>query len=331
MKKIDLENHFYDACVREALIERTTPPYFSEEENTLYWTETINMPPGFVYPLLLEVADKRKEEMEANGVTTAVLSSSPGPEQLEIKKSIEVCQKSNETIYEVTKKYPGLYLGSAVLPVNDTEAACKELEKCVKEYGFVAWQAHSNFGDTAPDEERYWPIFQKAAELGIYVYLHPQVPDDRRTRNCGFMVAAPMLGFTQDTMTTVTKLMLSGMLDEIPDTKLVLGHLGEAIPFLLARMDNGVQVELNPFVRAQHPLRYYFEHNIMVTTSGNMSPEAFECTKSVLGIDRICFASDYPYANMAKVKEFHDELSLTQKEREKLFYQNAEEMLGIPL
>ncbi|MCC8142331.1 MAG: amidohydrolase family protein [Lachnospiraceae bacterium] len=267
--------------------------------------------------------------MEANGITTAVLSSSPGPEQLEVKKSIEVCAKTNETLYELTKQYSGLYLGSAVLPVNDTDAACRELERCVKGYGFVGWHVHSNFGDTAPDEERYWPIFQKAAELGIYVYLHPQVPDDRRTRNCGFMVAAPMLGFTQDTMTTVTKLMLSGMLDEIPNTRLVLGHLGEAIPFLMARMDNRVQVELDPFVRAKHTLRYYFEHNIMVTTSGNLSIEAFKCTKNVLGIDRICFGTDYPYENPTEVMEFHDELPLSRKEREKLFYQNAEEKLGI--
>lgn len=329
MRKIDLENHFYDQCVIDALVERKEPPFCTDDNRIIQWTQTIDMPQEKVLPLLLEISEERKSKMEKAGITTAVISCSPGPEQLEPEKSIEVCRKTNDALYQVTQKYPGLYLGSAILPVNDVDEACRELERCVKEYGFVAWHTHSNYGKTSPDELMYRPIFKKAAELGIYVYVHPQLPDSERMGDYGFTLAGPGLGFTVDTMTTLTKMVVSGLFDDIPDIKVVLGHLGEAIPFLLDRMDNRLSFLPNPHIKSKNTLRYYFEHNIMVTTSGNMSKEAFECAKKVLGIDHICFGSDYPYENIDDMMEFLDEVPMNQKEREMMFGLNAVEKLGI--
>ncbi len=329
MKKIDLENHFYTQDLMDALKERTDPPYATPDDN-IFWTKYLEMPVGMMLPKLYDLAEGRLKDMKDNGITAAVISSSAGPEQLDTAKSIEVCASMNKALYEVTKKYPGVFYGSAILPVNDTDAACAELEKCVKEYGFVAWHTHSNYGATAPDEEQYWPIFCKASELGVYVYLHPQVPDDPRTRNSGIAVASATLGFTQDTMTTVVKLLVSGLLDDLPDLKIVLGHYGEAIPFLLERMDNRLFYVPNPYYHAKHNLKYYFEHNIWVTTSGNMSKAAFNCTKETLGMDKICFATDYPYEDLPETMTFLDNIPLTVNEREELFYKNAVEGLGIP-
>ncbi len=331
MKKIDLENHFYTQDLMDALGERTAVPYYRVEDDEIFWTDTVSMKQGKFLLLLLDMVEGRKKVMDENGIEAAVLSCSPGAEQLDTAKSVEVCAKINETLYEVTKQYPGVFYGSAMLPVNDVDAACAELEKCVKEYGFVSWQTHSNYGLTSPDEEPYWPIFKKAMELGVYVYIHPQIPDDRRTRGCGFTLAAPTLGFTMDTITTTIKLLVSGLLDELPDLKIVLGHLGESIPFLLERMDNRLFAIPNSFIRAQHKLKYYFEHNILVTTSGNMSKDAFVCTQNVLGMDKICFASDYPYEDVPEMMQFLDDIPLTQKDREAMFYKNAVEQLKIPL
>ncbi len=329
MKKIDLENHFYTQSLIDAFAERTEPPYRTPD-NEIFWTETISMKQGKFLPLLLDMAEGRKKLMDEQGITAAVLSSAPGAEQLDTAKSIEVCASINETLYEVTKQYPGVFYGSAMLPVNDADAACAELEKCVKEYGFVSWHTHSNYGLTSPDEEAYWPIFKKAAELGVYVYIHPQVPDDRRTRGCGFTLAAPTLGFTMDTITTTIKLLVSGLLDEVPGTKIVLGHLGESIPFLLERMDNRLFAIPNAYIRCKHKLKYYFENNIWVTTSGNMSKDAFVCTQNVLGTDRICFATDYPYEDVPDMMRFLDDIPLTKTEREEMYYKTAVEQLGIP-
>lgn len=329
MIKIDFENHFYDMSVIDALVARKEPPFCTADHSMIQWTDTVEMPQEKLLPLLLEIGDARKEKLGKNGVTTAIISCSPGPEQLDVPESIAVCRETNKALYELTKRYPGFYLGSAILPVNDPEEACRELEKCVKEYGFVAWHTHSNYGKHSPDEEMYRPIFKKAAELGIYVYVHPQLPDDEKIGDYGFTLAGPGLGFTIDTITTLTKMAVSGLFDEIPDLKVVLGHLGEAIPFLLDRMDNRLTFIPNPKIRSKQSLKYYFEHNIMVTTSGNMSPEAFRCAKKVLGADHICFGSDYPYEDIDAMTEFLDAVPMTQEEREKIFYKNAMEKLNI--
>ena len=329
MLKIDLENHFYDQSVINALAERTEPPYCTSDHSSIQWTNLIDMPQEKLLPLLLDVGEMRKKKMEKNGISTAVISCSPGPEQLDLPQSIDVCRKTNTALYELTKRYPGLYLGSAILPVNDPQEACKELEKCAKEYGFVAWHTHSNYGKHSPDEELYRPIFKKAAELGIYVYIHPQLPDDDKIGMYGFTLAGPGLGFTIDTITTLTKMVVSGLFDDIPDLKVVLGHLGEAIPFLLDRMDNRLTFIPNSKIKSKQTLRYYFEHNILVTTSGNMSPEAFQCTKSVLGADHICFGSDYPYEDIDLTTKFLDEVPMSQEERETIFFKNAINKLHI--
>jgi predicted TIM-barrel fold metal-dependent hydrolase len=193
----------------------------------------------------------------------------------------------------------------------------------VKELGFVAWHTHSNYGDSYPDEPKYRPLFAKAAELGIYVYLHPQLPNIKRLLDLGFTFAGPGVGFTVDTTITILRMIATGLFDEIPNLKVVLGHLGEGIPFLLDRIDNRMNFLPNPKLSNKQLPSYYFKNNIMVTTSGNMSPEAFQCTKDVLGIDRILFGSDHPFESAVDMVKFVDNLVLTDEERALLYYKNA--------
>ncbi|WP_404900546.1 amidohydrolase family protein [Priestia filamentosa] len=329
MKTIDFENHFYDQNFIDFLSQKQEPPFYNPENKVLSWTGTVNMPQDVLLPQLLEVAEERSRLMKEQGIDVTVLSSSPGLEQIEVEESIEICRKTNDTLGNIIKRYPNQYLGSAVLPVKNPEIACEELERCVKEYGFVSWHTHSNYGETAPDDKIYRPIFKKAAELGVYVYLHPQLPTGNRTDGYGFTVAGPGLGFTLDTITTITRMIVSGLFDELPNLKVVLGHLGEGIPFLLERMDNRIKFLPNPLIKCKEDISYYFKHNILVTTSGNMCEYAFACAKGVLGIDNILFGSDYPYESLPDMMNFLSDLPLTDVEREKLFYKNAVEKLGI--
>ncbi|NCB62579.1 MAG: amidohydrolase [Clostridia bacterium] len=330
MKRIDLENHFYDQCLIDALSRRLEPPRYLPSDDLIQWTDAIGMPQGKLLETLLEVGEERLALMERRGITHAVLSCSPGAEQLDAAESITVCRATNAALYELSKRYPGRVFGSAILPVKDIDAAVEELTRCVSEYGFVAWHTHSNYGATAPDHPRYRPLFQKAAELGVYVYLHPQLPEGERYEGYGFTFAGPGLGFTVDTVTTLLRMVVSGLLDDIPGLKLVLGHLGEGLPFLMERIENRIKFLPNPLLRCKKALSYYFKHHIWVTTSGNMSQEAFRCTKDVLGIDHILFASDYPFESVGDMTNFVDALPLTEEERTKLYYQNAETILGIP-
>ncbi|MCC8123122.1 MAG: amidohydrolase family protein [Oscillospiraceae bacterium] len=330
MRRIDLENHFYDQSLIEALAARKEPPYYDRAADIIHWTHDIPMPQGKLLDVLLDVSQQRLAVYDRVGIDRAVLSSSSGPEQLDPEVSIQVCRATNDAIAALIRAHPDRFSGSAILPVKTVETACAELERCVKELGFVAWHTHSNYGPTAPDQPQYRPLFQTAADLGVYVYLHPQLPETARMEGLGFAFAGPSLGFTVDTMTTLMRMILSGLFDEIPNLKVVLGHLGEGLPFLLERIDNRTRFVKSDKIRCEHDVSYYFKKNIWVTTSGNMSAEAFACTKAVLGIDRMLFGSDYPFEVADDMMTFLDHVPMTQVERSQLFCDNAVNQLAVP-
>jgi predicted TIM-barrel fold metal-dependent hydrolase len=265
--------------------------------------------------------------MDRTGITTAVISPSQGLEELDPSESVTLTRKNNDTTYALTQKYPGRYLGSAALPVKDVAASCKELRRCVNELGFVCWHTHSNYTDESVEQEKFVPIFETAAELGVYIYLHPTLPVHKDIIEYGFTFAGPAAGFTVDAYLTVMKLIVNGIFDRVPETKIVLGHLGEAIPFLLDRIDNRLHFLPNDKIKNQKKPGAYFRDNIKVTTSGNMSPAAFRCAKDVLGIENITFGSDYPYENIDEMTNYVKALDLTEDERALLFYKNAEQLM----
>ena len=328
MKLIDLEHHFYDQSTIDAMAARKGYPHYDEQADIIQWNELISMPQGLLLKRLLNVGEARVAEMDKLGITTAVVSTAQGVEDLDPSESVELAKKTNDAVYELTKRYHGRFLGSAILPSRDVEAACAEMERCVKELGFVCWHTHSNLGPESLEDEKFLPLFKKAAELGIYIYLHPTLPQMESLGQYGFTLAGPGAGFTVDTMLSVLKLIVAGVFDKVPETKLLLGHLGEAIPFLLDRIDNRLNFLPNPSLKNAHKPSYYFRNNIMVTTSGNMSPEAFACTQKVLGIENIMFGSDYPFEDPSHMVEFIESLPLSVPEREALYYKNAEKLIA---
>ena len=329
MYLIDLENHFYDRFVIETFARRDNPPYYRRGTDRITWSEQVSMPQGKLLEALLETGEGRIAKMDRLGISCAVISSAPGVENLSAEEAIAACRVENDALYALTKEFPGRYLGSAILPVQDVRAAETELRRCVSELGFVAWHTHSNYGAASPDDKRYQPLFKTAAELGVYVYLHPQLPAASRVDDLGFTVAGPGLGFTIDTMTTLTRMIVTGLFDDVPQLKMVVGHLGEALPFLLDRMTNRIKFLPNPAVKNKFDFDYYFHNNIWVTTSGNMSKAAFACTSSALGADRIIFGSDYPFEDAADMVGFIEELPLSRTDRERLYYKNAESLGAI--
>lgn len=328
MKKIDLENHFYNSYILDVLEKRTVPPCYDAKTQIFEFTQYDKVSSAAVMSPLLDI-ESRLNQMDQRGIDMAVLSCSPGPEQFDIQESIETCYMVNDELAAIIQKYPGRFLGSATLPVKDSKAACNELERCVKQYGFVSWHTHSNYLDSFPDDTVYRPIFKKAAELGTYVYLHPTYPNTPRLAGFGPAFSGAGLGYTIDTMLTLCRLIVSGIFDEMPNLKICVGHLGEALPFLLDRIDNRLNFIKSPLVIMNKGMKYYFKNNIFVTTSGNMSKEAFQCAKEVLGIDHIMYGSDYPYEPFNDMLDFLSSIPMTEDEKEKLYYKNATEKLGI--
>lgn len=327
MKLIDFEHHFYDVSTIDAMAQRQGYPRYDRQADLIHWNDKISMPQGMLLSKLLDVGGKRIELMNKTGISTAVISTAQGVEDIDPSESVELAKKVNDAVAELTVKYPGRFLGSAILPSRDIEASLIELERCVKELGFVSWHTHSNYGPNNPEEADYLELFRKASELGVYVYLHPSLPSLDRVADYGFTLAGPAAGFTVDTMLSVLLLIVNGVFDKVPDLKLLLGHLGEAIPFLMERIDNRLNFLPNAKLKNEHKPSYYFNKNILVTTSGNTSKAAFVCTKEVLGIDNILFGSDYPFESAEEMTDYIGGLDLAAGEREKLYYKNAEALL----
>lgn len=333
IKKIDLENHFYDISSVEALQARKPGdyPYYTKEDNTIHWVEGVSMCQDKFSFSLLDFAEKRLRSMDELGIEKAVLSLAPGVDTLPPSESIPACRKANEALHRVVEQYPDRFWGSAILPILDAEESVRELERCVKEFGFVMWQTHSNYGPGVdPDLPRFRPVWSKVAELGIFAYLHPTVSHQPKFNDFGYAMAAPALGFTIDTMASILRLILSGIFDELPGLKIVLGHFGEALPFLLERIDNRTCMLPNPYQKNQKLPSAYWGRNIFVTTSGNTSVPAFECTRSALGMESILLGTDYPFERMEECIDYLESCPMTEEERELLYYKNAAK-LGLTL
>ena len=337
MTRIDVENHFATEAFVGALYRNPGYPRFVDDpvtrERHVYHSPEYWQP--FGDPLverLLDLDDLRLAAMDAVGIDVAVLShTAPALEQLEPRVATALAKEANDVLAAAIDRHPGRYLGFATLAPKEPEEAVKELERCVKDLGFRGWNTHSNFGDSYLDDKTYWPVLAKAEELGVPIYLHPTFPIIPQLTTYGLALAGPSFGFGIETSIVMMRLVLSGVFDAFPKLMMVLGHYGEALPFLLARVDrsflqyhvpagSGSMPQLE-----KHPSRYLLA-NMRVTTSGNYLPAAFHCTREALGIERIMLGTDYPFEKTDEALAFLDVLGLPADEELQLFEENARQL-----
>jgi predicted TIM-barrel fold metal-dependent hydrolase len=333
MKKIDFETHFITQEWYDTLSSNPGYPRFerSAEGNLrLCYHPQAQEPYGD--PLIVKLLDVGKDriaQMDAAGIEVSIISlTAPGVEQLEPPLGTRLARNANDALAEAIDRHPDRFQGYAALAVKDTDAAVKELERAVKDLGFKGWKTHSNYGDSYLDEKRYWPILEKAAELGVPVYLHPTTPKIAEFWTYGVALAGPPFGFGLETSLAAMRLVLSGAFDAFPALRVVLGHLGEGLPFHMQRMNWAFE---RPHARADKgavvPLKHkpseYFRANFMVTTSGNYLPAAFKCTREALGMDRIMLGTDYPYEDLDECFAFLSGLGLSSEEEAALYEGNA--------
>lgn len=317
MKKIDFEAHIAGKSYGEAMSKIAPPP-----------------PKGARNPFALNL-EERIALMDQYGVQVQIASGPGGLERFDRETAIHVAQGTNDELYEMGQASDGRILGYANLIPQDVDASLKELERCKYELGFPAWNAYSNFTDTYIDEDQYFPLLQRAAELDMFVYLHPGPPSISRLNGLGPMLSKG-LGYHVDACITILRLVCKGVFDRIPNLKVFMGHMGEAMPFMLERIDSMAEQSAARKIGFdgqgpcnKHPLSYYFKNNIWITTSGNFSPSAFRCAKETIGLDRICLGTDFPIESYEQTFAFFDSLGLSDEELAKLYYQNAEEHFGL--
>lgn len=329
MQKIDFEAHFWiQEYIKSMYGNKGYPRFANEVEGRRLWYNgAVGQPfPDALLNKLLELGEKRIEDMDRCGVDVQVISiSAPGIEQLDPDLGTELARKANDTLYEVTNRYPKRIMGYAALAPRSPEAAVDELERAVTELGFKGWNLHSNFGETMLDDPACRPILRRAERLGVPVYIHPTVSQSPQLQGYGFALAGAPFGFGVDTAICLLRLIYSGIFDECPKLTIILGHLGETLPFLLKRMDWAYVRPFDPKARPKLEKRpsEYLRGNVYVTTSGNYYEPAFQCTREAMGLDRILLGTDYPYEDMEECIAFVEGLPLNEGEKELIYGGNA--------
>ncbi len=334
-RTIDFETHYVTQGWVDAMYANPGYPRLADDSarrkrRLWYWPEAFEPYGDKLLDRLLDLGEGRIKEMDAGGIDLAVISlTAPGTDHFPPKVGTRLARQANDELAAAIDKHPGRYLGFAALAPKDPDSAVLELERAVKELGLKGWKTHSNFGDSYLDEKRYWPVLAKAEELGAPIYIHPSGPKITELRTYGLALAGAAFGFGLETATAMMRLVLSGALDAFPKLKIMLGHYGEGLPFLMQRIDHPF---VRPHIKASDPDAVpdlkrvpsdYLRDNMLVTTSGNYLPAAFKCTREALGMDKILLGTDYPYEEMDECLAFLEGLGLSDAEKAQLYHGNA--------
>lgn len=286
-------------------------------------------------PLMRRMEDLghlRIKEMDEAGIDIQVLShNSPGAQGLRSDAAVEWARAANDRLFAAIRNHPNRFAGFASLPTADPRAAAKELERTVTKLGFKGAMIHSLADGPILDQKRFWPIFERAAELDVPIYIHPADPHpavmdayykDYMQSHPNFVRAA--WGFTFEAGTQAMRLVLSGLFDQYPGLKIILGHLGEAIPFLMTRIDEALARDTS--VKS---FRDVFRSNFHVTTSGFFSDPALQCCIQEIGVDRILFSVDWPYASNGRATQWMEKSQLSTQDKSKILSENAQRLLQL--
>jgi predicted TIM-barrel fold metal-dependent hydrolase len=278
---------------------------------------------------LSDLGDLRIREMDEAGIDLQVISHAPpGAQNLDPETSVAATRRANDMLNEAVRAHPDRFAGIAILPTPDPRAAADELERTVTKYGFKGAMIHGLTHRSFIDEKRFWVIFERAQALGVPVYIHPAIPHPAVSevyyKDYPAMVR-PGWGFTVEGATQAIRLILSGIFDAYPDLKIILGHLGESLPFSLWRCDKVMSRDLNLKKR----FRDYFCEHFWLTTSGNFSHPALLCCVMEMGVDRILFSIDWPYSSNVEGRKFVDTAPLSDEDKQKILCHNAAKLLKL--
>jgi uncharacterized protein len=258
-----------------------------------------------------------------------------GLESLDAANGTALACDVNDELAAAVKAYPDRLAGFATLAMKDADAAAKELERCVTKLGFAGVMLNGTTDGRFLDDARFLPVFEAAEALKVPVYLHPAPPPAPVREayftglpgNLGFGLSIAGWGWHAETGLHTLRLVVSGLFDRLPGLQLIVGHMGEGLPFAMAR-SSGM---LSRMATLKQPVAEYFNTNIHLTTSGYFTLPPLECALEVVGIDRMMFSVDYPFSANTKGREYLEEIAgvLSAEDLAKLVGGNAERVLRL--
>lgn len=288
-----------------------------------------------IYQQLQDVGGKRIAEMDAAGIDMQVLSlNAPGVEQAEAAEQIAIARESNDFLADAVKNNPKRFAGFASLPIAAPEKAAEELERTVRQQGFKGANINGHTRGRYLDDKFFSPILERAEALNVPIYLHPTVPPKPVVDALygGFsppvsaMFASAGWGWHIETSVHLIRMILGGVFDRYPKLQIVIGHLGEGLPFMLPRLNKNLPPEMTKLNRR---IGEYLRENVHYTFGGFNFPATFLDLLLEVGAERIMFSVDHPYGSMAEARAFLEQLPVSAADRERIAHGNAEKLFGL--
>jgi 5-carboxyvanillate decarboxylase len=284
-----------------------------------------------------DCGERRVADMDELGIDHQILSlTTPGVELLDLPRARELAALTNDSIAQACRRFPDRFSGLAAVALQDVDFSVRELRRAVTELGLRGVIVNSHSRGEYLDHPKFEPLWAAAEELDVVVYLHPNTPSDA--------MIGPLLesgldgaiyGFAVETGMHLIRIIFSGVLDRYPRLRLVVGHLGEALPFWAYRIDHFHAMQQRtgrypwrPALR-QAPSQY-LRTNIWMTTSGMAWGPAITFAQQVAGHDRVLYAMDYPFQVSPTEVEVHESLPLSVQQKRFLFEQGAVAVFGLP-
>lgn len=285
---------------------------------------------------LQDLGERRLADMDATGIERQIISlTAPGLQVFDADTAVGLATDYNDELAEAVRGNPDRYAALAAIAPQNPAAAAAELERSVSRHGFNGAIINSHVQGEYLDDEKFWDIFAAAEALDVPVYIHPQTPPPAMIEP--FLESGldgAIYGFAVETGLHLLRLIVSGLFDSFPKLRVVVGHLGEGIPYWLFRVDffhRGI-VQTKRYANFK-PLAMkpsdYMRRNIYVTTSGMAWEPAILFAQSVLGGDRVLYAMDYPYQFVPEEVAVTDNLPVSDADKRALYQTNAERVFGL--
>ena len=283
------------------------------------------------FGLAYDLGPNRIALMDEAGIDVQILSHAPGIEQVEAEEQLTLARETNDYLRECVAKYPTRLAGFTTLPTASPDKAALELERMVTKHGFKGAIINGHTRGRYLDDKFFWPMLEGAQSLNAPIYLHPTPPPKAITDvyYAGFSPEVTNIfstagwGWHIETAVHVVRMALGGVFDQFPKLQIVVGHMGEALPFMLPRMDKAMPLQVTGIKR---PISDYLRENVYYTFSGFNFSQNFLDLMLQVGVDRIMFSADHPYAPMVEARAFLDQLPISAADRERIAHGNAERL-----
>ncbi len=332
LRRIATEEACTTPDVVKAMVELARGPSLSLDMGLVRSTY-VPRPPSRWLTQLLDIDGERLQLMDAAHVDVHVLSlSSPGVQMFEADLACSLATSANDQMAEYVRQRPQRFAMLASFAPQAPQRAAKEMQRAVASHQAGGFIVNSHTFDEYLDDPKFWAIFEAAEALDRPIYLHPRQPSQGMAAPfVEYSMSSAMWGFAVETGTHALRLILSGVFDRFPRLQLVLGHMGEGLPYYLTRIDHWYPLLFREGRVARLRMRPsdYFRRNFHITTSGMESTEVLQFCLSVLGADRIMWAIDYPFQDMAPAVQFLDGAPIPDADKAKIYHRNAERLFRI--